>query len=187
MIWGKFEAPSDGVMFYSSFEAAEELDLSYEDVNLVMGSMQGLMTRFTTTALNPSTNPKDNTKLIEMMSELTSLDANNPEYKTKAKAIQASMNKYSKGLGHRNGLGYLRLLSSPATLSASLQYMKNVLIQRRAIDAVKTDDIIAEENVKLLDKVLENFGDPKAPIESFKGDNTTIIGIYTEWLFKLDD
>lgn len=175
---GKFEAPSDGVMFYSSFEAAEELDLSYEDVNLVMGSMQGLMTRFTTTALNPSTNPKDNTKLIEMMSELTSLDANNPEYKTKAKAIQASMNKYSKGLGHRNGLGYLRLLSSPATLSASLQYMKNVLIQRRAIDAVKTDDIIAEENVKLLDKVLENFGDPKAPIESFKGDNTTIIGIY---------
>ena len=173
----KFEAPSDNIMFNSSFQVAENLDLSIEQLGLVMESMNGLMNRFVTKALNPSTNPKDTAKFIKMMSELTSLDVNNPEYKIKAKAIQSEINNFSD-FRHGNGLGYLRLLSSPTTLSGSLQYIKNVLTQRRAIDASKPDDIIAQENVALLDKVLGNFGDTKLPMSKFKGDDTTIIGIY---------
>lgn len=165
---------------WHSLEADKKLKLSYQDVSIVMGSVQALISEYINTALNSVSTPEANGLIMEKMAELSTLDVNNPAYLEISDSITKEIHSVieSKKYGTPNGYGVFRLNETPIALEYALTFVKESLRQRLEVYKGDPKSVIARKNVKLLEKVIENFGDVKAGKDSFKNDNTTILGLF---------
>jgi hypothetical protein len=173
----KFEAPKDNSYKWQSTETEGGLKLSHQEVSTLMSSTQALMADWMRTVLNSQSNKDKIFDLAGKMSALATLDSTSPDYRTKSREIRKQIKEAQVG-GTPNGFGIARLNENPLVLETALTYVKNIFEQKLALYKQDKDSVIAQENVKMLEKALEHFGDPKLPKDSYRLDNSTIIGLY---------
>jgi len=175
----KFVAPTSTKETWHSFEASKKLDLSYQDMSIVMGSVQALISDYINTALNSTSTAQSNGAVMKKMAELSTLNINSPEYKEKSDKIFEDIHSINNSEKHGgvNGYGIFRLNENPVALTYALTYVKEMLNQRLELYK-QSEGVIDKQNVKLLNTVLDNFGDVTSPRENFKGDDATILGIF---------
>ena len=175
----KFEAPTDQKEKWHSLEASPKLKLSYQDVSVVMGSVQALISDYINVTLNSTSTAQSNKALIDRMARLSTLDITNPKYKEESDAIKKEIHSIVNNNEHggSNGYGIFRINEQPRVLEYALTYVKNVFAQR--LELYKSDNSkISKDNVKLLTKVIDNFGNVSASRDTFKSDDSTIIGLF---------
>jgi len=177
----KFVAPAyQKEAQWHSLEANKKLKLSYQDVSIAMGSVQALLSGYINQALNSVSTPEANAMIMKKMAAMSTLDINHPEYKRMSDEIEDEIHSIvtAEGSGTNNGYGVFRLNESPVALKYALTFVKESLKQRLELYKQDGKSVIAKQNIKLLNKIIDNFGDVTARRESFVKDDTTILGLF---------
>ena len=175
----KFVAPTSTKETWHSFEASDKLDLSYQDMSITMGSVQALISDYINVALNSTSTNNSNGAVMKRMVQLSTLDINGDKYEELSDSIWEEIHSINNSEKHGgvNGYGIFRLNESPVALTYALNYVKESLTQRLELYKGLTGTI-ANNNVKMLEKVLNKFGDTTSPREDFKGDDETVLGVF---------
>ena len=175
----KFVAPTSIKEANHSFEASKKLKMSYQDMSIIMSSVQSLLSDYINTALNSTSTNDSIGAVMTKMVKLSTLDINSKDYESISDSIKDEIHSInsSDNFGGTNGYGVFLLNENPTVLTYALNYVKESLNQR--LELYKNlEGVIAKKNVKLLSEVLNKFGDTTASRESFKGDNETVLGVF---------
>ena len=177
----KFSTPENSVEMFQSFESGEKLGLTYAETHKVMSSMQAMLGDFINKSVNSTTNAKVNNKVAGLMMSLSTLSMSDPKYKTISDSINKEIARDIKDEilngGASNGRGLFMLQDNDALLTYALDYMKNTF--QSSLDYLAlSEGITAQEDSALLRKVLDMFGDTKKNRNEFKGDDSTILGMF---------
>ncbi len=178
----KFQTPALEEALYQSFET--ELELTHQEVSLVMNSTKALMSDFLNRAISPSSDLKVNAQLASKLMTLAKTSMVDEEkYHNTSEEITKEINILLEQSDSKNsGKALFTLNTNPMVLKTALRYIEQSFKQRLEYFqqelASDPTSIIAKENVELLTKVVENFGDISLPATELKEDRNTIAGLY---------
>lgn len=152
----------------------QDTDFSLEEVNVLMESMQSLMSEF----IDFKTSGVFDKKVNKQIATLQIESANHPVGSKKHEAVLKKIDKLKKKVGVVNGYGMFAVAKSPEILESALTFIKNKLIQQR--DIIKSS-VTDEENFALvtLNKAIEAFGETEdALLYLDEEENINLIGLF---------
>jgi hypothetical protein len=171
----KFNPQATKTALYKSSEInVPDIDFSLEQVNVLMESMQSLMSEFIDYKSNGIFDKKVNKQIATLQIE----SANYKIGTKKHDAVLKRIDKLKKKVGVVNGYGMFAVAKSPEILESALTFIKNKLIQQRdIIKAVVTD----KEDFALvtLNKAIESFGEiEEASLYLDAEENVNLISLF---------
>jgi hypothetical protein len=171
----KFNPQATKTALYKSSEInVPDVDFSLEEVNVLMESMQSLMSEF----IDFKTSGVFDKKVNKQIATLQIESANYPVGSKKHDAVLKKIEKLKKKVGVVNGYGMFAVAKSPEILESALTFIKNKLIQQR--DIIKSS-VTDEDNfaLKTLNKAIEAFGNTEdAMLYLDAEENTNLIGLF---------
>lgn len=171
----KFNPQATKTALYKSSEInVPDVDFSLEEVNVLMESMQSLMSEF----IDYKTSGVFDKKVNKQIATLQIESANYPVGSKKHEAVLKKIDKLKKKVGVVNGYGMFAVAKSPEILESALTFIKNKLIQQR--DIIKSS--VKDENdfaLVTLNKAIDAFGETEdALLYMGEEENTNLIGLF---------
>ena len=152
----------------------EDIDFSLEEINVLMESMQSLMSEFIDYKTSGVFDKKINKQIAALQIESASYKIGTKKHDAVLKRIE----KLKSKVGVVNGYGMFAVAKSPEILESALTFIKNKLIQQRNIikSSVKDDQNFA---LVTLNKAIEAFGNPEeAMFYLGTEESTNLIGLF---------
>lgn len=184
---GKFVAPSSTVEVFQSVEADESIDMSNAEVRKTMTSMQSIMLSFVDLVVNPSYSNSDvRDAVLQKVMATSSVDFSKPGAEARKLELQKEASRFittseNKIGGFDAGRNFYALQKEPFLLMAALEYTKRSLEQKYK-QKKGLDNELDKKDARMLKVALDNFGDialiASEGFETFKDDDTTMIGIF---------
>lgn len=171
----KFNPQATKTALYKSSEInVPDVDFSLEQINVLMESIQSLMSEFIDYKSNGifDKNAKMEISVLQIES------ANYVVGSKKHTAVLKKIEKLKKKVGVVNGYGMFAVAKSPEILESALSFIKNKLVQQR--DIIKSS-VTDEESFALvtLNKAIAAFGNPEdAMLYLDAEENVNLIGLF---------
>jgi hypothetical protein len=171
----KFNPQAVKSALYKSSEInVPDVDFSLEEVNVLMESMQSLMSEF----IDFKTSGVFDKKVNKQIATLQIESANYPVGSKKHDAVLKKIDKLKKKVGVVNGYGMFAVAKSPEILESALTFIQKRLIQQR--DLIKSS--VTDKNdfaLTTLNKAIDAFGDVESAMLYLDAEeNTNLIGLF---------
>ncbi len=145
---------------WHSYELDKSIDLTAQEVAIAIDSMKVLMAMFAEKAVSKTASPQQNIELANLRAEQVKYKSTDQEYKD----IGAKINKLYN-INNEIGSGVFLLEQNPFLFRKALEYVYNAFKN-------KFENVTDEDTKKLFQRILDNFGDINAPIESYIDNKT---------------
>jgi predicted NAD-dependent protein-ADP-ribosyltransferase YbiA (DUF1768 family) len=171
----KFVTPMMSEALNQSVETG--MDFTHQEVSIVMGSMNSMVSDYIQTVLNKSINADQISDLIWYRQIMVTTNVESEEYQT-------ALGLYNESMGNSTTHGYgVFQLQDPELFGEML--MSHILpVFEYQLEVAKAEleedptSILAQNNADLLKKVWDNFGDATINPINHLGKTDSIIGLY---------